>query len=174
MARDEPQINIRVPAALRDKLVAAAEGTGRSLTAEIVQRLEGSFESQAEIVQLRVQATQERAAMQAHNAALRDHIAALESARVEQVRRTIPGVSKTTADAIAAVHEMQEAGERFRRAVKYLERFAPRELHDAFKSDKSILELEFSLGKKEVPRSSPKREAQAQGTGKPKPRTRKR
>jgi hypothetical protein len=43
MARDQPQINIRIPAHLRDKLGEAMEKSGRSLTAEIVARLEHSF-----------------------------------------------------------------------------------------------------------------------------------
>ncbi|MDC8013731.1 Arc family DNA-binding protein [Tahibacter soli] len=43
MARDQPQINIRIPAELRDRLDKAMEKSGRSLTAEIVARLEQSL-----------------------------------------------------------------------------------------------------------------------------------
>ena len=43
MARDQPQVNVRIPADLRDKLLTAMAVSGRSLTAEIVTRLEQSF-----------------------------------------------------------------------------------------------------------------------------------
>jgi hypothetical protein len=43
MARDDPQINIRMPAALKARLEDAALDLGRSVTAEIVARLEQSF-----------------------------------------------------------------------------------------------------------------------------------
>lgn len=43
MARNEPQVNVRVPAALLKKLHAAIEESGRSLTSEIVYRLDWSF-----------------------------------------------------------------------------------------------------------------------------------
>jgi len=43
MARTDPQINIRLPAELKARVEAAMEWSGRSLTAEIVQRLEASF-----------------------------------------------------------------------------------------------------------------------------------
>lgn len=43
MARDEPQINLRVPAALKERLEEASAQNKRSLTAEIVARLEESF-----------------------------------------------------------------------------------------------------------------------------------
>jgi hypothetical protein len=45
MARDEPQINLRIPAALKERLDKASEGNKRSLTAEVVSRLEESFAS---------------------------------------------------------------------------------------------------------------------------------
>ena len=40
MARTDPQVNLRIPAELKDALDAAAEANKRSLTAEIVARLE--------------------------------------------------------------------------------------------------------------------------------------
>ncbi|MEM5419643.1 Arc family DNA-binding protein [Paraburkholderia ferrariae] len=43
MARDDPQINLRIPAALKDRLDEASEQSKRSLTAEVVARLEESF-----------------------------------------------------------------------------------------------------------------------------------
>lgn len=45
MARDEPQINFRIPADLKKRLDDASERSKRSLTAEIVGRLEESFAS---------------------------------------------------------------------------------------------------------------------------------
>lgn len=46
MARTDPQINFRMPQRLRDALDSAMGVSGRSLTAEIVERLEGSFRSE--------------------------------------------------------------------------------------------------------------------------------
>jgi hypothetical protein len=43
MARLDPQVNFRLPEELRQKLQAAADEAKRTLTAEIVARLEGSF-----------------------------------------------------------------------------------------------------------------------------------
>lgn len=43
MARDDIQMNIRIPATLRELLERAARTAGRSLTVEIVHRLESSF-----------------------------------------------------------------------------------------------------------------------------------
>ena len=44
MARNEPQVNLRIPEALKSGLDAAAIKNKRSLTAEIVARLQASFE----------------------------------------------------------------------------------------------------------------------------------
>lgn len=43
MARTDPQLNLRLPAPLKDKLDEAAETNNRSLTAEVVERLTASF-----------------------------------------------------------------------------------------------------------------------------------
>ncbi|MES2241893.1 MAG: Arc family DNA-binding protein [Pseudomonadota bacterium] len=43
MARNEPQVNLRMPEALKEGLDAAAEANKRSLTAEIISRLDASF-----------------------------------------------------------------------------------------------------------------------------------
>jgi len=47
MARDEPQINLRIPAALKERLDKVSERNKRSLTAEVVARLEESFSGAA-------------------------------------------------------------------------------------------------------------------------------
>jgi predicted DNA-binding protein len=44
---DEVQVNFRIPRELRDRLKAAAEDSGRTLTAEFVLRLQKSFDSDA-------------------------------------------------------------------------------------------------------------------------------
>lgn len=46
MARDDPQINIRLPAGLKDRLERSAAINNRSTTAEIVERLNRSFHEQ--------------------------------------------------------------------------------------------------------------------------------
>lgn len=43
MARTDPQFNLRIPEALRDKVMSAAQESKRSATAEILARLEESF-----------------------------------------------------------------------------------------------------------------------------------
>lgn len=43
MARDDPQINLRIPLELKERLDAASAQKKRSLTAEVVARLEASF-----------------------------------------------------------------------------------------------------------------------------------
>lgn len=52
MARTDPQVNLRVPADLKDRLDAAAAEGRRSLTAEVVERLEESFHSPLVIEEL--------------------------------------------------------------------------------------------------------------------------
>ncbi|ELZ3403972.1 Arc family DNA-binding protein [Acinetobacter baumannii] len=46
MARTDPQINIRVPAELKKKLETLALENNRSLNAEVVTRLESSFDNE--------------------------------------------------------------------------------------------------------------------------------
>ncbi|PWB21312.1 Arc family DNA-binding protein [Comamonas sp. JNW] len=46
MARTDPQLNFRIPAELKERLEAAAVGNKRTLTAELVARLENSFRSE--------------------------------------------------------------------------------------------------------------------------------
>ncbi len=43
MSREDPQMKIRLPADLKDRIEAASKEAGRSMNAEIVTRLEGSF-----------------------------------------------------------------------------------------------------------------------------------
>lgn len=44
MARNDPQMNLRVPMELKEKIEKAALENGRTITAEAVHRLEKSFE----------------------------------------------------------------------------------------------------------------------------------
>ncbi|EME4174617.1 Arc family DNA-binding protein [Salmonella enterica] len=43
MSREDPQLRIRLPIELKEKIENFAKSNGRSMNAEIVQRLEGSF-----------------------------------------------------------------------------------------------------------------------------------
>lgn len=44
MARTDPQVNFRIPAELKDKLDQAAKENGRTLTTELILRLETTFQ----------------------------------------------------------------------------------------------------------------------------------
>ncbi|WP_295925324.1 TraY domain-containing protein [uncultured Xanthomonas sp.] len=46
MARNDPQVNVRMSSDLKERLEEAASRSGRSLTAEIVTRLDWSLEAQ--------------------------------------------------------------------------------------------------------------------------------
>ena len=44
MARNDPQVNFRIPSELKAKLDQAAQENGRTLTAELILRLEMTFD----------------------------------------------------------------------------------------------------------------------------------
>lgn len=46
MARNDPQMNLRVPMELKEKIEKAALDNGRTITAEAVYRLEKSFDNE--------------------------------------------------------------------------------------------------------------------------------
>lgn len=52
MARTDPQVNFRIPAELKDKLDNAAKENGRTLTAELILRLEQTFEHDDQLLDL--------------------------------------------------------------------------------------------------------------------------
>lgn len=52
MARTDPQINLRIPAELKDRVTEVAQSAGRSTNAEIVQRLEDSIAAGPEASEL--------------------------------------------------------------------------------------------------------------------------
>lgn len=52
MSREDPQMKIRLPADLKEEIEAAAKQSGRSMNAEIVARLEGSFGLKPDISKL--------------------------------------------------------------------------------------------------------------------------
>ena len=62
MARNGPQMNLRVPMELKEKIEKAALDNGRTITAEAVYRLEQSFNekiiAEEEIVSLTMQVKQ--------------------------------------------------------------------------------------------------------------------
>lgn len=49
MARNDPQMNLRVPVELKEKIEKAAFDNNRTITAEAVSRLEQSFKPHQEI-----------------------------------------------------------------------------------------------------------------------------
>jgi len=49
--RADPQINIRIPAALKAKLDEASAASSRTLTGEVVRRLEDSFKADDDAMQ---------------------------------------------------------------------------------------------------------------------------
>ncbi|EXH15139.1 Arc family DNA-binding protein [Acinetobacter sp. 1245593] len=53
MARTDPQVNFRIPAELKDKLDNAAKENGRTLTAELILRLEMTFEQDDDIATIK-------------------------------------------------------------------------------------------------------------------------
>lgn len=52
MARTDPQVNFRIPAELKDKLDNAAKENGRTITAELILRLEMTFEQDDQVSEL--------------------------------------------------------------------------------------------------------------------------
>lgn len=50
MARNDPQMNLRVPMELKEKIEKAALDNGRTITAEAVYRLERSFEPELNVI----------------------------------------------------------------------------------------------------------------------------
>lgn len=52
MARTDPQVNFRIPAELKDKLDNAAKENGRTITAELILRLEMTFEQDDQLKDL--------------------------------------------------------------------------------------------------------------------------
>lgn len=50
MARDDIQLNVRVPSELKQRLDESAEKNGRSITAEVVARLTRSFEDVEQLI----------------------------------------------------------------------------------------------------------------------------
>lgn len=51
MAKDYTQVNFRIPTKLKEDIEEAAQGNERSITAEIVARLEKSFEPELKITE---------------------------------------------------------------------------------------------------------------------------
>ncbi len=75
MARSDPQVNIRMPQELKDRLEVATVATNRSLNGEIIARLQSSFDGpvkQSEVEEL-LQKLNERDDV-AQQIAARDHL----------------------------------------------------------------------------------------------------
>jgi hypothetical protein len=52
MARIDPQINLRIPAELKQKIDSAAKDSNRSMNAEVVSRLERTFTPASEFIHI--------------------------------------------------------------------------------------------------------------------------
>lgn len=52
MARTDPQFNLRIPQELKDRLEEAAVANKRSVTAELIARLESSFSDDQTVAQI--------------------------------------------------------------------------------------------------------------------------
>lgn len=59
--KDDQQTNVRLPTDLKERITAAAQEAGRSFTAEVVRRLEASFESVLEASLLQARMTERQA-----------------------------------------------------------------------------------------------------------------
>jgi predicted DNA-binding protein len=91
MARSDPQVNIRMPQELKDRLEIATGATNRSLNGEIVERLERSFEGpvkQSEVEDL-LRALSERDE-RAGKIAARDHLISLTAVFLRLVIERLP------------------------------------------------------------------------------------
>lgn len=70
--KDDQQTNVRLPAALKDRITQAAEEAGRSFTAEMVSRLEASFESVLEATLLQARLVERTHLLSAWHACLEE------------------------------------------------------------------------------------------------------
>ena len=79
MARDDPQTNLRIPADLKQRLMDAARDSNRTFGAEVVKRLQDSFELQRLMPQ----------GLEMYEAELRD-----QSQRLERVNAKLDELSQ--------------------------------------------------------------------------------
>ena len=103
MARTDPQVNIRIPTALKERLEVVAGESGRSLTAEIVHRLEQSFEAAGRtpgVLGLRAELAAQREINEATAEMLARAVTRLDSMREEDGPGPYPGQEAGT-----SVHE---------------------------------------------------------------------
>lgn len=49
MAREDPEVRLRLATALKDRIAEAAKANNRSMNSEVVARLEGSFSTEAQV-----------------------------------------------------------------------------------------------------------------------------
>lgn len=119
MARNDPQVNIRLPAALKVRLDEAAVAAGRSVTAEIVNRLEASFRSPIEVPSvtgLRAQIAAERELAQSTFEMLSRFVDELASPDESTMKAVYPGkdAGKTIEQALT---ETTQARDMFKQVV---------------------------------------------------------
>lgn len=110
MSRTDPQFNLRIPEALRDKVMAAAKDNKRSATAEVLARLEESFErdlAQAELSNRLYSAKENREEGQSEAAAVMMQGIEEIKAKIAEFQRMVESVPLS--DPIAGVPETSVA-----------------------------------------------------------------
>lgn len=127
MSREDPQMKIRLPADLKDQIEAAAKGTGRSMNAEIVARLEASF-TQNKL--LGVAAFDQSKTLDQSKDLLR---ATLESRLIQNlIEQSYENSSmQFTADRLAALKDEHSALDRLERRSLKAEQFKAQQRYEA-------------------------------------------
>jgi hypothetical protein len=86
MARTDPQLSIRIPAEIKAKLEACAKISGRSVTAELIARLNESFRLESELKDPRLAPSQE-----AQLSTLREEMALANARILEELTKLTGG-----------------------------------------------------------------------------------
>ena len=158
MARNQPQINVRVPPELLKKLSAEMDKSGRSLTAEIVFRLEWSLDFDRQL-----------AALNADCNAARDEAERLrlENEKLQEAMDVEDGVDEAASEGIPEgrrlILRLWRAQLRGETALKDLQRLLP-----------GITSPAYERNLREPPVKTPATAAESRALTKAKPRSRKR
>lgn len=78
MKQTDPQFKLRFPSGMRDRLKDAAHANGRSMNAEIVARLQNTFEAQSGDSALRLQVEENTAALRRLEALMEELLQAIQ------------------------------------------------------------------------------------------------
>lgn len=117
-AKDQDKFVLRLPDGMRDRLKASAEANKRSMNAEIIDRLELTFDLASEVMsdpaqilmdQLKKSDEKQEAARREYEAARREYEEAkLAAERQEAKTREIEGILKKFEDVIALMQSRNE------------------------------------------------------------------